>query len=88
MDKDIPEKYKKKERVSSYYKRRWKGKALLKENISLNLYDFGLDDEWAFSYDTKTRSKRRDGGTEDTELTSPHEYKKYTSMCGTVLTEN
>lgn len=31
----MPEKYKKKARVSSYYKRRWKGKALLKENISL-----------------------------------------------------
>lgn len=40
----------------------WK---LLKENTSLNLYDFGLGDEWSFSYDTKTRGKRRDGGTED-----------------------
>lgn len=61
---------------------------LLKENISLNLYDFGLADEWSLSYDTKTRSKRRDGGTEDTELTAPHEHKKYTSTCGIVLTEN
>lgn len=30
---------------------------LLKENISLNLYDFGLGDEWSFSYDTKTEAR-------------------------------